>query len=383
VKLRVKGIGFGTVIRCSVSGRNAHASHMLFRWRMLVFFGSANGGKCFSYMNFESVWEFVRLKSLGISLALTAAVVSFAAASQNDKISPVTISLVLGVLAANTNLLSQGSKPGIDFAARKLLRVGIILLGFRLALGDLQKIGSIKGLLAVALVVVVAFVGIALLGRAMKLSGSLSLLVATGYSICGVSAIAAVRPLTAADEEEVAYAIGLVTLFGSLSMLVYPIIGDPILSLSAEQFGWWTGAAVHDVAQVVATSSSNGDLALEVAVVVKLARVVLLAPLVLAISLCQRGSVNSEITKRPPIVPVFVILFVAAVVLRSANLLPSTLIDVINSLRSWLFTMAMFAVGSSVRLKSMFAMGGRPLVLGAVAWIGLASFALLIARVVV
>jgi uncharacterized integral membrane protein (TIGR00698 family) len=350
---------------------------------MLVFFGSANGGKCFSYMNFESVWEFVRLKSLGISLALTAAVVSFAAASQNDKISPVTISLVLGVLAANINLLSQGSKPGIDFAARKLLRVGIILLGFRLALGDLQKIGSIKGLLAVALVVVVAFVGIALLGRAMKLSGSLSLLVATGYSICGVSAIAAVRPLTAADEEEVAYAIGLVTLFGSLSMLVYPIIGDPILSLSAEQFGWWTGAAVHDVAQVVATSSSNGDLALEVAVVVKLARVVLLAPLVLAISLCQRGSVNSEITKRPPIVPVFVILFVAAVVLRSANLLPSTLIDVINSLRSWLFTMAMFAVGSSVRLKSMFAMGGRPLVLGAVAWIGLASFALLIARVVV
>ena len=350
---------------------------------MLDFFGCVNGGRCSGYMNFKSVCEFFRLKSLGISLALISALAAFAVSSRNDKISPVTISLVLGVLAANTNLLTQGSKPGIDFAARKLLRLGVILLGFRLALGDLQKIGSIKGLLAVVLVVVAAFVGITLLGRAMKLSGSLSLLVATGYSICGVSAIAAVRPLTAADEEEVAYAIGLVTLFGSLSMLLYPIIGDPILSLSAEQFGWWTGAAVHDVAQVVATSSSNGDLALEVAVVVKLARVVLLAPLVLAISLCQRGSVNSEITNRPPIVPVFVILFVAAVVLRSTNLLSSTLIDVINSFRSWLFAMAMFAVGSSVRLKSMFSMGGRPLVLGAVAWIGLASFALLIARVVV
>ena len=383
MKLRVKDIGFGTLIRGPVSGQNVHASHILLRRRMLDFFGCVIGGRCSGYMNFKSVCEFVRLKSLGISLALIAALAAFAVASRNDKISPVTISLVLGVLAANTNLLTQGSKPGIDFAARKLLRLGVILLGFRLALGDLQKIGSIKGLLAAALVVVAAFVGITLLGRAMKLSGSLSLLVATGYSICGVSAIAAVRPLTAADEEEVAYAIGLVTLFGSLSMLLYPIIGDPILSLSAEQFGWWTGAAVHDVAQVVATSSSNGDLALEVAVVVKLARVVLLAPLVLAISLCQRGSVNSEITNRPPVIPLFVILFVAAVVLRSTNLLPSTLIDVINSFRSWLFAMAMFAVGSSVRLKSMFSMGGRPLVLGAVAWIGLASFALLIARVVV
>ena len=346
-------------------------------------FRSANGGKRFVYMSFESVCEFFRLKGLGIFVALTAAVAAFALASQNDKISPVTISLVLGVLAANTNLLSERSKPGTDFAARKLLRLGVILLGFRLALGDLQKIGSIKGLLAAALVVVVAFIGITLLGRAMKLSGSLSLLVATGYSICGVSAIAAVRPLTPADEEEVAYAIGLVTLFGSLSMLVYPIIGDPILRLSAEQFGWWTGAAVHDVAQVVATSSSNGDLALEVAVVVKLARVVLLAPLVLAISLYQRGGIKSEITNRPPIVPVFVTFFLAAVVLRSTNLLPTTLIEVIDSLRSWLFATAMFAVGSSVRLKSMFAMGGRPLLLGAVAWIGLASFALLIARVVV
>ncbi|MGZ0216013.1 MAG: putative sulfate exporter family transporter, partial [Acidimicrobiales bacterium] len=96
-------------------------------------------------MNFKSVCEFVRLKSLGISLALIAALAAFAVASRNDKISPVTISLVLGVLAANTNLLTQGSKPGIDFAARKLLRLGVILLGFRLALGDLQKIGSIKG----------------------------------------------------------------------------------------------------------------------------------------------------------------------------------------------------------------------------------------------
>ena len=144
------------------------------------------------------------------------------------------------------------------------------------------------GLVVVLLAVTVTFFGAQWLGRRMGVSPDLSLLIGTGYSICGVSAVAAMNGVVGADEEEAAYAIGLVTLAGSLSIVVLPLLGT-ILGMTPADFGTWVGGAVHDVAQTVATASTKGDAALAAAIVVKLTRVALLAPLVVGVALARRS----------------------------------------------------------------------------------------------
>ena len=109
--------------------------------------------------------------------------------------------------------------------------------------------------------------GVGRVCKAFGLSPDFGRLLGVGYAVCGVSAIAAVKPLTKAEEEEVAYAVGVVTLFGTLSMACYPVVGA-IANLAPETFGWWAGSAIHDVAQVVATATMRGDEALETAVVI-------------------------------------------------------------------------------------------------------------------
>ena len=147
----------------------------------------------------------------------------------------------------------------------------------------------------------------------MGVSPGTSLLVATGFSICGASAVAAMDGVTGNEEDEVVTAIVLVTLFGSLAIVVLPLLQHP-LGLADVEFGLWTGASVHDVAQTVATASVVGPSALAAAVVVKLTRVVLLAPVVAGVSLWRRrGETAVYGTWRPPLVPLFVVGFLAMV----------------------------------------------------------------------
>ncbi len=169
------------------------------------------------------------------------------------ELSPLVIGVVLGTIVANTGLLRPALAPGIAFASRQLLRVGIVLLGLRLSFDEVRALGW-ETLVAVVSVVVFTFFGVQWLGRRLGLSAGLSLLVATGYSICGASAVAAMEPLSGADEEETAYAIALVTLCGSMSIFVFPAVGHA-LGMTDQQFGTWVGAGVHDVGQVTATAS--------------------------------------------------------------------------------------------------------------------------------
>ena len=140
-------------------------------------------------------------------------------------VSALVIGVVLGAIAVNVGVDTTRFQPGFTYAARRLLRVGIVLLGFRLSFDQLREFG-IDGVAAMVVVVVTTFVGVQLLGRAMGLSSGLSLLVGTGYGICGASAVAAMEPLSDANEEETAYAIGLVTLCGSLSIFALPALGN-------------------------------------------------------------------------------------------------------------------------------------------------------------
>ena len=190
----------------------------------------------------------------------------------------------------------------------------MVLIGLRVALDDLAAIG-LPGLVVVVLAVTVTFFGTQWLGRRIGISPDLSLLIGTGYSICGVSAVAAMNGVIGADEEEAAYAIGLVTLAGSLSIVVLPLLGT-VFGMSPTDFGTWVGGAVHDVAQTVATASANGDEALTAAIVVKLTRVALLAPLVVGVAVARRSRSPLPNATRPPLVPLFVAGFLLMVVVR-------------------------------------------------------------------
>jgi uncharacterized integral membrane protein (TIGR00698 family) len=251
-----------------------------------------------------------------------------------------------------------------------LLRLGIVLLGFELVLQDMLTLGA-GGLLVVVAVVIATFFGTQWAGRRLGVSAGLSLLVATGFSICGVSAIAAARSVTDPDEEEVTYAIALVTLCGSLAIVVLPALGR-ILGLDDHDFGVWVGASVHDVAQVVATSSAAGGVAVATAIVVKLTRVLLLVPLVAWIA---RSEGRHAGTPRLRLVPPFVLAFVAAAALRSADVVPSGLLPVLADAKTLLLAVALFAVGARVELRRLFAVGGRPLVLGLSSWVIVAAVA--------
>ncbi|TDT14955.1 putative integral membrane protein (TIGR00698 family) [Ilumatobacter fluminis] len=290
-------------------------------------------------------------------------------------LSPLVVGVIAGAVVANCIELPSRFEPGIAFCARTILRAGLVLLGLRLSLGDLGALG-VRGLGVVAGVVTVTFLGTQWLARRMGVDDRLGLLIATGYSICGASAIAAMDGVVDADEEETAYAIALVTLCGSLSIIVLPSIASAV-DLTGAAFGTWVGAAVHDVGQVVATAGTGGSEALAAATVVKLTRVVLLAPLVAIVAL-RRRPVRvgpSDETERPPLVPLFVVGFLVAVLVRSAGLLGPNALTLGADLEKIALTVALVALGLGVRIDRLRRLSGRPLALGMAAWVLVAGAA--------
>lgn len=309
---------------------------------------------------------------LGVALALAAHVLLMRFLLVT--VSPLTVAVLLGVLLGNIPVSLRSFLPGLEFAAKRLLRVGIVLLGLQLMVTDVLELGA-PSLLVVVVVVVVTFFGTQWLGAMMGLSTGASLLIATGFSICGASAIAAMEGVTRSKKEDVATAIALVTLFGSLAILVLPFLQQP-LGLSDTAYGAWAGASVHDVAQTAATASSAGSAALATAVVVKLTRVVLLAPMVAGVSLWQRRSTpGSQVAPRPAIVPLFVLGFLGAVALRSTAVLPDLAISVAMDITTVALAAALFSLGTAVHLRSLLATGGRALALGLASWLTICSIA--------
>ncbi len=305
---------------------------------------------------------------LGPGLALAAAGV--AAATLFGTVlgtSPLVPAVVAGTLLANLGLLPEAAGPGLRVAARHLLRVGVVLLGLRLSLAEVGALGA-PTLLVVGGVVALTFLGTRALARRLGLSDGLGLLVATGFAICGASAVAAMEAVADAEEEEVAYAVGLVTLCGTLSILLLPPLRGP-LGLGLTDFGRFAGASVHDVAQVVATAGAAGPESLRAAVVVKLTRVALLAPRVAVVGALRPATRPARTQgRRAPPVPLFVAGFLVAVAVRSTGLLPSAVLAGADVAEGLLLAAALFALGAGVRLDRLRAIGPRPLALGLASW---------------
>jgi uncharacterized integral membrane protein (TIGR00698 family) len=307
----------------------------------------------------------------GLALAGIGVTASLGAHWAVPELPPLVFCVALGILVANALRVPAAAVPGLGVAAGPVLKLGVVLLGLDLVFPDILALG-LKALLVVVAVVAVTFVGTTWAGRRLGISDDLSLLVATGFSICGVSAIAAANGVIEADEDEVAFSVALVTLCGTLAIVLLPPLRHP-LGLDDEQFGAWVGASVHDVAQVVATSSTAGAVALATAIVVKLTRVMLLAPLVTGIAIRRRRgealAAEHAGAPRPPLVPPFIVAFVGLVAVASVGIVPDSALDRIDDLRTVLLGMALFALGTRVDIGRLRQIGLRPLALGLASWL--------------
>ncbi|MGJ4844247.1 MULTISPECIES: YeiH family protein [unclassified Leifsonia] len=288
----------------------------------------------------------------------------------------VVLGIVVGQLPFARPAVTGALSPGLSVAAKRLMRIGVVLLGLKLSLGDIADLGWVTILSTVA-IVLVTFVGTMWLGRLFRLPGHQPLLIATGFSICGASAIGAMSGVVKSKDEETATPVALVTLCGTLAIFVLPVLWHP-LGLSSLQFGHWVGAGVHDVGQVVATAQLAGPAALAVAVVVKLTRVLMLAPMVAVASVVERRRhvEGDPAAKRPPIVPLFVAGFILAVLVASFIPLPEVVRSGADTLQTALLAMALFGLGTAVRLRTLLGTGWRALAVGLLSWAIIAALAL-------
>ncbi|WP_286967729.1 MULTISPECIES: YeiH family protein [Arsenicicoccus] len=304
----------------------------------------------------------------GLALCAVAVVLALLVNHLVPVVSPLLVAILLGAALANAWPLPAVLAPGLAVAAKPLLRAGIVLLGLQVVLGQVLGLGW--GMIAV----VVAVVGLGIAstlayGRLLGVPAGLTLLVACGFSICGAAAVAAVDGVVDAEEEDVATAVALVVVCGTLMIPVAPLVVTA-LGMGPYAGGLWAGGSIHEVAQVVAAGGAIGGGALAAAVIVKLTRVLMLAPVMATISWRRRRALaaaggRADGGRLPPLVPVFVLGFVAMVLVRSFLPLPAPVLDGARQLQTVLLTAAMFALGCGVRLGLVRQVGVRPFVLAA------------------
>lgn len=324
----------------------------------------------------QSAWvSILQGPAPGLTLCAVATAASIAVSSFVSAMSPLLISIILGALLVNTLRIHELFAPGLSFSAKKLLRVGIALLGFQLLITDIFNLGW-EVILTVVAVVVIGISSTLYLGGLLGLSWAQRLLIACGFSICGAAAVAAADSVAGAEEEETLTAIALVVVFGTLMIPLVPLLAAT-LGLSSVESGIWAGASIHEVAQVVAAGGAMGGAALGIAVIVKLARVLLLAPVIIGIGLVQRKQgTETPGKKRPPLVPFFIIAFLACVALRSSGVMPAAILDSAQFVQTTLLTAAMFALGTGVKFSTLRKVGARPIVLAGAATIIVAGVGL-------
>ncbi|MEO6472942.1 MAG: putative sulfate exporter family transporter [Aeromicrobium sp.] len=280
-------------------------------------------------------------------------------------ISPLLSALVLGIVFANIGVMPPAlwsrMLPGFEFAARRFLRAGIVLLGLQIVLGDIAGLGI--GVLALVVAIVGTGIVVTLiLGARLGVPTNQRVLIACGFSICGAAAIAGTSEVIEADEEDVAAGIALVAIFGTAMIVIIPLLAR-LLGLSDTQTGMWAGGSIHEVAQVVAVGGQISGAALTVAVLIKLARVLMLAPVAAGLGIWHRRQAIAA--THPPVFPLFVAGFVAMALVRTTGRVPVEVVSVASGVQLWLLAAAMFAIGCGCKFANMRRLGWRPVALGA------------------
>jgi uncharacterized integral membrane protein (TIGR00698 family) len=312
----------------------------------------------------------------GLVLAATAAAAAYAVRQLPGMttFSPMILAIVIGIAFHNIVGTPAWAKQGVTFSMRRLLRVAIILLGLQLTITQVAEVGG-RGIGIIALTLVSTFAFTVWMGRLLGVDSKLAQLIAAGTSICGASAVIATNTVTNAQDEDVAYAVACVTVFGSVAMFAYPLLPG-LLHLDPHAFGLWSGASIHEIAQVVAASFQDGQKAGEFGTIAKLSRVMLLAPMVIALGvIASRSSERGATAARPPM-PWFVLGFVAMVGINSVVTIPAEARTWIVALTTFLLSVALAAMGLETDIAKLTARGFRPALLGALAFLFIAGFSL-------
>ncbi len=276
-------------------------------------------------------------------------------------LNPVVVALAVGVAIRALFGLPALLRPGAAFTVRPVLRAAIVLLGLQVTPGQLLHLGA--GALALAVASVALTIPFTIwLGRRLGVSPALSQLIGAGTGICGASAIVAANQVVRGRQEDVAYALAVVTLFGTAALLAYPALAVP-LGLDPRAFGLWAGASIHEVVQAVGAAAAGGPLATEAGTITKLARVVLLAPAILALGWwAQRGGSQTGELRAP--VPWFAFGFLALVALGGTGLVPAEAVRWSRLAVPVMMGASVAALGLNTDLRALRARGVRPLLLG-------------------
>lgn len=322
------------------------------------------------------------MPGLLLTALITAAAFGLRELPDVSTFSPLILAIVLGMVFHNAIGTPLRAKAGVTFALRKVLRFAIILLGLQLTAAQIADVGP-AGIAVIALTLVATFVFTTWAGRLLGVEKKLTELIAAGTSICGASAVIATNTVTNARDEDVAYAVACVTVFGSIAMFVYPLL-PALLHLDARAYGLWSGASIHEIAQVVAAAYQDGRQAGEFGTIAKLSRVAMLAPMVIALGLManrsnRRAGVTSAGGRAP--MPWFVLGFAGLVGLNSIVTIPPEAKSIIVTATTVLLSMALAAMGLETDIGKLRAKGLRPLALGAAAFLFIAAFSLMLVKI--
>lgn len=293
-------------------------------------------------------------------------------------ISSLVVAIVLGIVLGNTWSYPMTWSIGIQFAAKRLLRLAIVLYGFRVSFQQMASIGVEAFIFDIIVVFSTLLIGYSVGRKYLKLDPHLSLLVSAGAAICGAAAVLAVEDVIKSESHQSAIAIGTVVLFGTVSMLLYPLLQQMgLFGFTAHQFGLFAGASIHEVAQALIAGTNIDNETGQIAVIVKMVRVLLLIPVLILLGLFNFSPVkhnrftHHHAKKSRLTVPWFAIGFIGIIGLHSLQLLPNTIVDAINQVDLILLTMAMGAIGMETKLNKIKKVGLGPLYLAAIlyAWL--------------
>ncbi|MFC2053136.1 YeiH family protein [Chloroflexota bacterium] len=321
---------------------------------------------------------------------------------EKTPVSPVMLAILLGLIISALLPMPDSLKPGLSFAVKKILRLGIILLGIRLTIFDVFRLGAF-GIPIVLICIIAALFITTRINKWLKLPERLGALIAVGTSICGVSAIVATSPAIDAEEEETAYAVAVITIFGLLATLIYPYVSYLIFHGNPIQIGLFLGTSIHDTSQVVGAAKVYADvfsqpLTLDVATVTKLVRNVFMAAVIPFMACYYARSTESQSgaegkkTSFWKLLPLFVLGFLAMAVIRSigdASLNATgeafgiwdagTWASIISVIKTWgsnLLVVALAGVGLSTNFRTFKGLGNKPFFVGlsAALAVGVVSF---------
>lgn len=315
------------------------------------------------------------LPGLGLAAILTAFAYGARATTGWTSLSPLILAAALGMAWRALAGRPSVCRPGTMFASRWLMRLAIVLLGLRITLAQVVDLGA-TSFAIIALTLAATYAFIAWAGPTLGVERRLSQLIAAGTAICGASAVMASNSVVAASDEDAAYAVACVTVFGSLSMFLYPLL-PTLLHMTPATYGLWAGASIHEVAQVMAASFQAGAEAGEAGTIAKLGRVMLLLPVVFALGWSELRRLGPQ--ARPhgkPQAPWFVLGFGVMIAVNSLGVVPAAVAEWGIQASGVLLALALAALGLETHFGNLLARGWRPLALGAIGWLFVSALSL-------